>query len=220
MIEVRLYGARYSVYTRIARLALEEKGVGYRFEEVDIFADDGPPAGYSQRHPFARIPAFTHGDLDLYETGAICRYIDEAFPGPPLQPRSPASRARMNQAISVFDSYAYRAMVWDVYVQRVSIPAEGGVSDETLIATALPQCETVLGEMERWLGEDRFLAGNALTLADLHAYPMICYYEATDEGTRMLDRYPDVLAWMAILRARKSVVATRFPGLGEQPSGE
>ena len=40
---VTVYGAPYSVYVRIVRLALEEKGVAYRLEEVDIFADGGPP---------------------------------------------------------------------------------------------------------------------------------------------------------------------------------
>ena len=73
MPEPVLYGADYSVYTRIARLALAEKGVGYRFEPVDIFAPGGPPAAYRARHPFARIPAFAHGEVALYEAAAITR---------------------------------------------------------------------------------------------------------------------------------------------------
>ena len=51
--EVRLYGAEYSVYTRIARLVLEECGVSYSLLEVDIFgAEDELPADYLRRHPF------------------------------------------------------------------------------------------------------------------------------------------------------------------------
>ena len=51
--EVRLYGAQYSVYTRIARLVLEECGVPYSLVEVDIFgAEDELPADYLRRHPF------------------------------------------------------------------------------------------------------------------------------------------------------------------------
>ena len=42
MSEPVLYGAAYSVYVRSARLALAEKGVAYRLQEVDIFAEDGP----------------------------------------------------------------------------------------------------------------------------------------------------------------------------------
>ncbi|TIN15515.1 MAG: glutathione S-transferase family protein, partial [Mesorhizobium sp.] len=33
-----VYGAGYSVYVRIVRLALEEKGIGYELVPVDIFA--------------------------------------------------------------------------------------------------------------------------------------------------------------------------------------
>ena len=138
MGEPILFGAPYSVYVRIVRLALAEKGVAYRLEDVDIFAPEGPPPGYlAQRHPFGRIPAFEHDRFRLYETGAIARYVDEAFAGPPLQPSDPHGRARMNQIISVLDNYAYRTLVWDIFVERVREPAHGRSSDETRIAAKL-----------------------------------------------------------------------------------
>ena len=110
-----LFGAAYSVYVRIARLALAEKGVAYRLVEIDIFAEGGPPAEYAARQPFGRIPAFEHDGFRLYESGAITRYVDEAFAGPPLQPQDPRGRARVNQILSILDSYAYRTLVWDIY---------------------------------------------------------------------------------------------------------
>src|SRR6476660_3657824 len=113
-----LFGAAYSVYVRIVRLALAEKRVPYRLHEVDVFAPGGLPADYRERHPFNRIPAFEHDGFRLYEAGAIARYVDEAFPGAPLQPADVRQRARMNQAISVLDAYAYRTLVWDVFVER------------------------------------------------------------------------------------------------------
>src|SRR4051812_44225486 len=109
----RLFGARFSVYVRIVRLALAEKQVDYELIELDVFAPHGPPADYlAERHPFGRMPAFEHDGFRLYETGAITRYVDEGFAGPALQPASPRMRARMSQVISVLDSYAYRPMVW------------------------------------------------------------------------------------------------------------
>lgn len=77
-----LYGADYSVYVRIARLALIEKGVDHELVAVDVFAPGGPPAWYGAFHPFGRIPAFEHAGLALRETSAICRYVDEAFAVP------------------------------------------------------------------------------------------------------------------------------------------
>ncbi len=91
---VTVFGAAYSVYVRIVRLALEEKGVPYRLEEVDIFAEGGPPEDYLQRHPFGRIPAFEHDGFRLFESGAIGRYVDEAFDGPPLMPDGAGAGAR------------------------------------------------------------------------------------------------------------------------------
>src|SRR6266852_6085361 len=93
-----LHGYRYSVYVRIARLALAEKGVAYDRVEVNPFAPD-VPADYFALHPFGRVPTLVHDDFALYETGAITRYLDETFAGPRLQPTVPRERARMTQII-------------------------------------------------------------------------------------------------------------------------
>ncbi len=211
MTDVVLYGASYSVYVRIARLALEEKGVAYRLEEVDIFAEGGPPADHLERHPFGRIPAFQHGDFKLYETAAIARYVDEAFDGPPLQPTAPQARARVNQITSLLDSYAYRILVWDIFVERVSVPEEGGRSDEAKIAAALPKARTCLTALEDFMGTVEFLAGDALTLADLHAASMIACFRGAPEGTALMTEHPALTRWWKRMAARPSMLATRPP---------
>jgi len=208
---VRLLGLRISVYTRIARLVLEEKQVDHEFEEIDVFADDGPPAGYLRLNPFGRIPSLLHGDFHVYETAAICRYVDEAFGGPPLQPGEATARARMAQIIGVLDHYAYQPMVWDVYVERT----QRGIPDETRIAAALPRIERVLRQVDGWCTGSAFLAGNSLTLADLHAYPMLRYLAATAEGETLLGSRPRLLDWFTNMRARPSVIATPYPAVDE-----
>jgi len=210
MSDLRLLGLRISVYTRIARLALEEKGIPYQLDEVDIFADSGPPADYLALNPFGTIPSLRHGELVLYETAAITRYLDETFPPLHLQPSAPAARARMNQIISVLDNHGYRAMVWDVFVQRSSVPADGGEADEELIASALPGIGTLLRQLDQWRGEQRFLAGETLTLADLHFYPMLHYFIETPEGAALLDDFPRLQQWLHDMQNRDSVRATGF----------
>ena len=210
MPDVTLLGLRISVYPRIARLALEEKGVSYRLDEVDIFADEGPPPEYLERNPFGTIPCLAYADFCLYETGAITRYIDEQFPGQPLQPDDAATRARMNQVISVLDSYAYRPMVWDVYVQRIVVPGSGGQADEAQIAAALPILDNVLQQLDGWRGDNRFLLGDSLSLADLHAYPMLRYFIETPEGATLLRAFPRLGDWLDDMQQRPSVRATSF----------
>jgi glutathione S-transferase len=196
---------------RIARLALVEKGVAYRLEEVDIFAEGGPPADYLARHPFGRIPAFEHDGFRLYESGAITRYVDEAFPGPALQPAAPKARARVNQAISILDSYAYRTLVWDIYVERMRAAENGRVSDEARIAAALPRAETCLGALEALMAEGPWLAGAALSLADLHAAPIFAYAVLAPEGRDLLARHDPLRRWWEGMARRPSMGATRSP---------
>jgi glutathione S-transferase len=72
-------------------------------------------------------------------------------------------------------------MVWDVYVQRIVVPGSGGQADEALIASALPALKTVLQEIDDWRGDSEFLVGDAITLADLYAYPMLrCFHWDSD----------------------------------------
>lgn len=205
-----LFGAAYSVYTRTARLTLAEKGVDYRFDAVDIFAADGPPPEHLERHPFGKIPAFEHGDLRLYETAAICRYVDEAFDGPALQPATPAGRAAMVQAIGICDSYLYRAGVWDIYVERLRVPARGGVSDEAKIAAAIPIVHKALTELARLSAGRPFIAGPALSLADLHAYPMLTLLRLAPEGRELVMKVAPIESWRQGMAARASSVKTRF----------
>ncbi len=211
---VLLFGARYSVYTRIARLALEEKGVGYELVEVDVFAPDGPPPEHLARHPFGRIPAFGHEAVALYEAGAIARYVDEAFAGPALQSSLPLPRARMAQIISILDSYAFRPLVLTIYVERVS---RGDAADEVAIAAARPQAERVLDGLESLMAGEPFLAGPSLSLADLHAAPMIAYFRLAPEGAEMLARRPALARWWHAMTGRRSMMATRFPAEANRP---
>lgn len=120
MDKPKIFGAEYSVYVRISRLCLHEKHIEYDLIPVDIFAPDGVSASYLERHPFGKIPAFEHDGFRLYETGAITRYVDEAFQGAVLQPSGLRKRARMNQIISIADGYLYPQLVWGMYVELVS----------------------------------------------------------------------------------------------------
>jgi glutathione S-transferase len=204
MAKPTLYGADYSVYVRIARMVLEEKSVGYDLVPLDIFAAEGIPAWYLEHHPFGRIPAFEHDDFRLFETGAIARYVDETFEGPAMQPADARGRARMGQIIGMLDAYGYRAMVWDVAVERL----EGAPPDEALIARGLGQAETVLKVLRSLKAQGPWLLGEQLTLADLHAAPIIAYFLKVAEGRDLLARFVEIKDWYARIAARPSFALT------------
>lgn len=205
-----LYGAPYSVYVRIARLAFHEKGVAYRLEPVDIFG--APPEEYERLHPFAKIPALRHDDFLLYETDAIVRYVEEGFEGPALAPRHPRERARMTQLMRILDNYGYPALVWGIFVREAG--AEGDRDAGKLAAAIAPadRCLEVLeGFLAEALGGSAFFGGERPSLADLHAAPMLTYLAVAPTGRQLLERRPLLSAWLSRMSRRDSLAATRFP---------
>jgi glutathione S-transferase len=206
-----LYGPAFSTFVRSARLVLAEKGVDYDLVEVDIFA--GVDDAYRERQPWGKVPAFEHDGLKLYETVAIARYVDEAFPGPALQPASAAERARMTQVMSIVDSYTYGPVVGQVVIQRLVVPMTGGTTDEAAVAAALPAARLSLGTLDALLGDGEYLAGSTLSLADLHLLPIVEYFALTPEGEALLPTLPRLEAWCGRLGSRDSAEATR-PELG------
>ncbi|ESY36726.1 glutathione S-transferase [Mesorhizobium sp. LNJC384A00] len=198
-----VYGADYSVYVRIVRLVLAEKGIDYELVPVDVFAAEGTPAWYFEHHPFGRIPAFEHDGFRLFETSAIARYVDDAFDGPALQPKDARTRATMNQLIGILDAYAYRSMVWDVAVERL----EKEAPDEALVTNGLRQAETVLRVLTALKPPGPWLLGDHLTLADLHAASIIAYFVKVADGQKLLAAFADIQAWWEGIAKRPSLAA-------------
>jgi glutathione S-transferase len=207
MSKPTLYGPAFSTYVRSARLALEEKGVDYNLVEIDFL--QGPmPAEQIERHPFARVPAFEHDGFQLYETTAICRYVDEAFDGPALQPGNVQERARMNQIISILDNYTYPCTVGQLVIQRLVMPMLGNDPDESAIAAALPEIDTCMTTIAALRGNNTFLAGNQLSLADLHFAPIYDYFKNTPESGPILDKTPSLGDWWNEMSGRASLQKT------------
>lgn len=205
----QLYGADYSVYVRITRLALLEKGVAYDLVPVDIFAADGIRVAHLERHAFGKIPAFAHGDFHLYETGAITRYVDEAFDGPALQPADAKTRARMNQIISIADGYLYPQMVWGLYVECIEKPKRKEVPDELRVEKARGVALTSLDVLAGLLSEQRWMCGARLTLADLYLAPMIDYALQVPEFREMFADHRNLWEWWQRVKALDSFRETQ-----------
>lgn len=202
-----VYGAPYSVYVRIVLLALIEKGQSYTLEPVDIFSKGDATDDYAALNPFGKIPTIRHGDFVLYETQAITRYIDEVFDGPALQPGGPRARAEMAQVMGIVDSFAYRTLVWDIYVGHTArLKGECG-EHAARIATAMPLAETCLSEFDRLLDGKAYFGGATPSLADLHAAPAFGYFGTVPEAASLIDRFPGLSDWWANFSARDSWIA-------------
>ena len=209
-----LYSYRYSVYCWIVRLTLAEKQLSFAVSELNPFDKDQNQARF-ERSPFGMVPVLTHGDFTLYESAAICRYIDLSFPDPALVPKEPMAAAQMVQAISIIDSYGYQPMIRQVFAHRVFRPMEGLEANKDEIARGLAASAPVLKALEALCGQGFARAGGQKTLADCHLAPMFGYFSQAEEGAEMLANHPKLARWCAQLQGWKSFRETE-PKVGRQ----
>lgn len=207
-MSVTLIGYQDSVYSWIARIALAAKGVDYDWQEVDPFAED-VPAEFLAMHPFCRVPVLRLDAFVLYETGAITRYIDEAFPGPDLQPAEAALRARQNQVLSIIDSYGYWPMVRQVFVQGYYRPRFEDAMDDRDLLVGLERSATVLKAVSKIVQDAPFLLGESLTLADIHLFPMVHYFACATQAAAMLQEFPTLAHWYNRMDRNAAITSTR-----------
>ena len=206
-----VYGAAMSPFVWSVRLTLAEKGIAH--ELVSVGASEFRSETHLARHPFGKIPAFEHDGFQLYETQAIMRYIDEAFPATPLQPIELHPFSRMNQIMGIVDAYLTPCLLAGVIYHRIVAPLLGRPADEAAVSAALPRVRHCIGEIARLAGDQQFLAGEMLSLADLMAAPQLCYFKKFPEGQAQLAELPALAAWLGRLEERQSLKVTRPNGV-------
>lgn len=190
--EVRIYGVPVSTWTRTVRMVCIEKGVEHELVPVARASDE-----HRRLHPFARYPVVELGDAVIFESLAIVAHLDEAFPEPPLQPAGAAQRTRMRTWMSVCGDYVFRDVVLAIPRNRVPSEAE--------LATA----RDVLERAEALMDGDAFLAGDALSLADLYLAPQLA--NCAEKAPQLLEDLPALAAWTARMAERESFVLTARP---------
>lgn len=214
MSEFIVHSIPGSPYGRAVLATLEEKGAPYRFSPVAPGTFRSEP--HILRHPFGKVPVLEHDGFMLYETQAILRYLDRALPAPPLTPPSPQAAARMDQAMNVNDCYLFQGVGSIIGFQRVVGPRVMGLTpDEAVIAAAMPRAHTVFAEVARLLGDQPYLAGETVSLADLLMGPGMDFFVGLPEWEPLAGPHPNLRAWMERMNARPSFAATTWGKVAE-----
>lgn len=210
MSKPTVFGFPQSTYVRTVRLALAEKGIEYDLAPTGFSSE-----GLAQLHPFRRIPAFRHGALTLFETPAICRYIDDGFVGPALSPSDTAARARMEQWISVINAYLDPPAIRVIVIERITRPLQNKTPDEAKCQAAKPLADHALSVLDDALEGSDFLAGDEISLADFFLLPILYYLRQLPEGIELLPRHKNISAWYRRMKARPSFALTQPPAPGD-----
>jgi len=106
------------------------------------------------------------GDLVLNDSTVICEYLDEAWPDPPMMPRSPADRARARWLEEYADSRLGDLIIWRLFFAKVVAPRvfKKQPDPEALAAVTDRDLPEALDWIERQAPAEGFLFGHLCTV--------------------------------------------------------
>ena len=160
---MKIIGSYVSPYVRKVLACIALKGLTYEIDPITPFFGDET---FERLSPLRRIPVLIEGDLTLSDSSVICAYLDEAYPGHPLLPESPAERARARWFEEYADTRLGDLFIWGLFYQKIVHPIVWGEPGdrariESTLSEGLPRemdyLETQL-PAEGWLFGDFGLA--------------------------------------------------------------
>lgn len=160
-----IYGYFKDPFAWQARFAAEEKGIEYQWIPSDVAYPDPRAA---KNNPTARSPLAVHGDLVLTDAFNIELYIDEAFPGRPLQPTTARGRADVRMFVASLDAL-------------VAV-LQSGTGSASFNKRSFKRMEEVFAAVDHQLrnGDGAWLDGAAPGLRDISLLPLLSELESME----------------------------------------
>jgi len=193
---ITVWGRLSSINVQKVIWALEETGVAY--EQINLggkFGGLDDPA-YRAMNPNGKVPTLRDGDLIVWESHAIVRYLAATYSAGGLWPTEAKARALADQWTD-WTATTFQPAWIDVFWLFVRTPKAD--HDKVAIGKALAASFNAYGILDRRLAEAPFLAGEALTYADIVA-GVSMYRWMTMEIQR--PELPNLAAWYQRLSAR------------------
>lgn len=207
-ISLHLVSHHLCPYVQRAVIVAAEKGVALERTSIDLAAK---PAWFlalsaTGKVPLLRVSDDAGAEHVLFESAAICEYLDETSPGP-LMPTEPLARAKT------------RAWVEFASGALSDIAGLYAALDETAFGAkreALRRRFRQLDAASRDASDGPWFAGGRFGLVDAAFGPVFRYLDAFEAmaGVELAPELPKVAGWRAALAVRPSVaraVATDYP---------
>lgn len=204
MPELQIIGGPASNFVWVTRIVCTEKSVPY----THVSAMPHTPE-VDAVHPLGKIPGMRHGDVTLGESRAICRYIDQVFPGPSLVPADAAAGAKTEQWISIVCTAIDPIMLRQYLASYIFPGTPDGSPDRTRIDAALPKMEPQFALLDRAVANTGYLVGETFTLADAYLTPILYYMGTRPESSAMLNKCARLPTYLDRNMARPSVRDTK-----------
>jgi len=203
MSKPTLYGMRGATCTQRVLMTLAEsgweEGKDFDFKLVDVMKGEHKQPEHLARNPYGQIPALEDEGFIMYESRAICRYL-EAKAGGKLVPKDPKVWGRMEQ-LAATETQTITPEVAGIAAERVFKKFQGTESDENKIKAHVEKLEKPLDILNEHLSKNEYLAGNEFSLVDIFPMPYLQLLFLTPEKS-LIESRPHVSAWWKRISTR------------------
>jgi glutathione S-transferase len=200
---MKVYYHPASTTSRPIMLFAAESGASVDFEVVDILGGQQYKDEFLTINPSHMVPVLEDGDFRLTESSAILKYLADTIDSP-AYPKALRARARVNERMDWVNTQMSREFVYGfVYPQIFSFfkREDPAVQAATLAWHRERACGWMQVLDRSVLGSNRYLCGDAITIADYFAAPFI----ALGDVIRCdFSGYPNVKRWLSGMKALAS----------------
>lgn len=206
-----LYHFPLSPFSRKVRLSLAEKKIEVQLIEERYWEKD---PDFLRRNPAGKVPVLRIGNRTYSESSAICEYLEDTYPDPPLLPRDSEGRYEARRLVSWFDDKFHAEVTSKLMGERVFRKVMGtGYPDSANVKSGSRAIKYHIDYMAWLLDQRRWLAGDVMTLADFAAAAHLsCLDYISDVDWNRSDAVKD---WYAKIKSRpafRSILADQIPG--------
>ncbi|MEL6914743.1 MAG: glutathione S-transferase family protein [Pseudomonadota bacterium] len=206
-----LYHAPLSPFCRKVRLSLAEKKIEVKLIDERYWEQS---ADFMRRNPAGKVPVLRMEGRVMSESMAICEYLEEAYPAPPLLPQSKDARFEVRRIVAWFDDKFHREVTSNLLYERVNKKLTGqGYPDSANVKAGSRAIKYHLDYMSHLLDQRRWLAGDVMTLADFAAAAHLSALDYISDVD--WNRSEGVKDWYAKIKSRpafRSILADVVPG--------
>ncbi|XP_062208431.1 glutathione S-transferase 4-like [Phragmites australis] len=207
MAPMKVYGWIVSPWMARVLVCLEEVGAEYEVVAMSRSGGDHRRPEHLARNPFGEIPVLEDGDLTLYQSRAIARYILRKYKPELLREGDLAESAMVDVWVDV-EAHQLVPVLRPIVMHCIINPHIGCDREQGVVDENLGKLRALLEVYEARLsgsgGRAEHLVGDAVSLADLSHFGFMRYFMATEYAS-VVDAYPRVKAWWDELLARPSV---------------
>lgn len=161
-----VHGRNYSSNVQIVMWAIGE--LGLRFERRDAghrFGGLETPE-FLAMNPMGRIPVLRDGDLTLFESAAILRYLAARYGDAEFWPADPTARAGLD-SWAEWAKHSFAPVVNQIY--KAQVVADPAGYDPARVAPLAAEAGRLALMLDARIGNGPWLAGEPFTFADIAA---------------------------------------------------